>query len=81
MARSKISSRGQTVIPKPLRDLLNLHTGDEVEFIVREDGDVVIKPATVDVTELEGALHRPGQKPVTIRQMKKAVRARAGKIT
>jgi len=31
------------------------------------------KPATLDVKELEGILHRPGMKAISTKNMKKAV--------
>ena len=79
MPTSKLSSKGQTVIPKPIREHLGVGPGDEVDFIVRDDGEVVIRPATIDVRELFGLLDRPGQKPVSIEEMKEAIRSRFGR--
>lgn len=76
MARATVSSRGQTVIPKPVRDHLGLRPGDEVEFLVRDDGEVLVKPATEDVRKLKGILHRAGRKPVSLRAMREAIRRR-----
>ncbi len=39
MESSRISNNGQVVIPKIIRDHLNLHDGDDVVFI--EENDVV----------------------------------------
>ena len=71
-----MSSRGQAVIPKPVREHLGLRPGDEVEFIVRDDGEVLVKPATEDVRKLKGLLHRAGGKPVSLRAMNAAIRRR-----
>lgn len=76
MAKATVSSRGQTVIPKPVREHLGLHPGDEVEFVMRDDGEVLLKPATEDVRKLKGILHRPGRKPVSLRAMNAAIRRR-----
>ena len=43
MASSTISSKGQTTLPKEIRDYLNLNVGDEIEFIILPDGDIVIR--------------------------------------
>lgn len=43
MDTSKISSRGQVVLPKGLRDALKLQEGDRVAF-VREAGGIVLVP-------------------------------------
>ena len=37
--------KGQVTIPKPIRDHLGLAPGDEVEFAVDPDGQVVLRKA------------------------------------
>ena len=76
MPASLITAKGQTTIPKKIRSHLNLRPGDRIEFVVEEDGKVVLEPATHDIHELEGILHRPGMKAVSTDDMKKAVRKR-----
>lgn len=75
MPVSQITVKGQTTIPKKIRDYLKLHTGDRVDFVI-EDGKVVLKPSNLDVKELEGILHRPGMKAVSTEEMKQAIRKR-----
>lgn len=43
--RSKVGPKGQTVIPKPVREELGLKAGDDV-FIHTEGGRAVLEPAT-----------------------------------
>lgn len=76
MPASLITSKGQTTIPKKIREYLHLQPGDRVDFVVDEQGKVILEPATLDVTELEGILHRPGMKAVSTEGMKKAVKER-----
>ncbi|HHN64694.1 MAG TPA: AbrB/MazE/SpoVT family DNA-binding domain-containing protein [Nitrospirae bacterium] len=76
MSTSLITSKGQTTIPKKIREYLNLQPGDRVDFVVDEDGKVILQPATVDVRELEGILYRADRKTVPLKEMKKAVRNR-----
>jgi AbrB family looped-hinge helix DNA binding protein len=76
MPASLITSKGQTTIPKKIREYLHLLPGDRVDFVVDKEGKVVLEPATVDVRELEGILHRPGMKAVSTEEMKKAVKER-----
>lgn len=71
-----MTSRGQTVIPKAIRDQLGLQPGDVIDFLVRDSGDVVLRPAVEDVRQLKGLLHRPGRRPVSIKQMNAAIRER-----
>jgi len=39
---SRITSKGQVTIPKPVRDLLGLKPGSTVAFAVAEDGRVTL---------------------------------------
>jgi antitoxin PrlF len=73
MPSSLITSKGQTTIPKSIRDHLHLQPGDKIDFVVEENGKVVLEPATLDVSDLEGILHRPGMKVVSLEDMKKAL--------
>ena len=79
MPTSTLTSRGQTTIPKPIREALGLQPGDRVEFLV-EDGQVVLRRATADITELDGMLGRSDQDPVSLDEMNEAIQrgAQAG---
>jgi antitoxin PrlF len=74
--RATLTSKGQVTLPKAIRDLLRLDTGDRVDFVVKEDGTVVLRPATVHVRELRGFLHRKGMKPLSVEQMNAVIRRR-----
>lgn len=76
MSVATITSKGQTTIPKEIREYLKLHPGDSIDFIIEKAGKVVIEPATADVKELEGILYKPGRKAVTVEEMKQAVKKR-----
>ena len=78
MPTSLITSKGQTTIPKEIRDYLHIQPGDRVDFVVGKDGRVSLEPATLDIRELEGVLHRPGMKVVSDAEIKAAVRKRFG---
>ena len=73
MPVSLITSKGQTTIPRKIREHLHLQPGDKIDFIVEENGRVVLEPATLDVAALEGILHRPGMKAVSVEDMNKAL--------
>jgi len=76
MPTATLTSKGQMVIPKIIRDRLGLHPGDTLDFVVQDSGDVLIRPATDDVRRLKGLLHRPGRAPVSLEDMEKAIRRR-----
>ena len=77
MAEARLSSKGQLVIPKSVREYLGVHTGDRVDFVIRDDGEVTIRPATGDVSDLKGILPKPAR-AVSLERMQEAIRARAG---
>jgi AbrB family looped-hinge helix DNA binding protein len=78
MATATLTSKGQLVIPKPIRDYLNLHAGDTLDFMVQETGEVLMRPAVEDVRSLKGVLYKPGRKPVALDAMRQAIRKRGG---
>lgn len=79
MTTATMSTKGQTVIPKAIRDRMGLRPGDALDFIVQDSGDIVIRPALEDVRRLKGALCRPGRRPVSVQKMNRAIRERGGK--
>ena len=78
MSTSTVTSKGQTTIPKDVRRRLNLHPGDRLEFVIDEDGRVLVLPASVDAAELAGMLQRPA-KTVTVAEMNQVIRKRGGR--
>jgi AbrB family looped-hinge helix DNA binding protein len=80
MPVATLTSKGQLVIPKAIREYLHLQPGDRLDFIIRDDGDVVLRPVVTDVRELKGLLHKSGRQPVSIMAMQKAIRTRAERI-
>ena len=80
MAESTITTKGQCVVPKKIRDYMRLNPGDKIDFVIREDGEVYVRPVILDVRVLKGQLKKPGRKPVSLKEMDKAVRKRAGKF-
>jgi len=80
MPTATLTSKGQTVIPKAIRDHLKLQPGDALDFLVQGNGDVLIRPATEDVRRLKGFLHRSGRLPISVKQMNRTIRTRGRKI-
>ena len=81
MPSAILASKGQLTLPKPIRDLLRLRAGDRVDFIVKDDGTVVLRPATVDVRELKSSLHMRDLKPLSVEEMNAVIRRRAAART
>jgi AbrB family looped-hinge helix DNA binding protein len=54
----KITSKGQVTIPQAVREQAGLHPHSEVEFEVRANGDVVLRPVAVPVSTVRAAFAR-----------------------
>lgn len=78
MSSSTLTSKGQTTIPKDIRDHLKLRSGHRIDYVVEDDGRVVLKPATYDIRDLAGILRCPGQKPLSVEDMNRVIRQRHG---
>ncbi|MGQ0570533.1 MAG: AbrB/MazE/SpoVT family DNA-binding domain-containing protein [Armatimonadota bacterium] len=76
MPTSTITSKGQVTIPKHVREALRVGPGDKLDFLVQDDGRVLLQPATIDVASLKGILHRKGLQPVSIQAMHTAIARR-----
>ena len=68
-ADATLTSKGQTTIPKEIRDGLGIKPGDRMTFTLMPDGTVVMRAKTRRIVDLAGILHKKGRKPVTIDEM------------
>ena len=64
-----LTSKGQTTIPKEIRDSLGLQPGDRMIFTLMPDGTVVLRVKTRSVMDLAGLLRKKGRKPVAIARL------------
>jgi antitoxin PrlF len=70
MSVSTLTTKGQTTIPKDIRDGLGLKPHDQVHFTLLADGTVIMRAKKRSVTELYGALRISGRKPLKVSEMK-----------
>ncbi|MEO5806107.1 AbrB/MazE/SpoVT family DNA-binding domain-containing protein [Devosia sp.] len=70
--RSTVTSRGQTTVPKEIRDTLNVRDGTELVWIMR-DGHVTVEPRTRRLVDLAGMLGNPLGRTVSVEEMNEAV--------
>jgi bifunctional DNA-binding transcriptional regulator/antitoxin component of YhaV-PrlF toxin-antitoxin module len=71
MFESRITSKGQTTLPRQVRAALDAQPGDVLRYVVL-DGEVRLLKAQ-PVAALAGMLARPGQAPVSLDDMEAAV--------
>jgi AbrB family looped-hinge helix DNA binding protein len=67
-----ITSKGQTTVPKEIRDKLGLKPGDKIVWTV-ENGRVRLRAKNRSIKELAGFLRRPGQKPASLEEIDEAI--------
>lgn len=79
-----VTSKGQTTIPKPIRDALGIKTGDKVVFRLTEtskkEKNITIETIDSDkiIEELAGSLYSPNIKYVPIEKVRKIAYKKLG---
>ena len=68
-AAATLTSKGQTTIPKEIRDSLGIKPGDRMTFTLMPDDTVVLRVKSKSIMELAGVLRKKGRKPLSIEQM------------
>ena len=66
---STLTSKGQTTIPKEIRDSLAMKAGDRMTFTLMSDATVLMRVKSKSITELAGMLRKKGRKPVPVEQL------------
>ena len=78
MIQSAITSRGQTTLPKPVREALGVKSGDRVRYAILENNEVRIIPVQ-PLSRLFGSLQYDG-KAVSLEEMQQAIVEGAGRL-
>ena len=68
-ADSTLTSKGQTTIPKDIRETLGMKSGDRMTFTMLPDGTVLMRVKNRSVMGLAGSLRKKGQKRVPVEQL------------
>ena len=64
-----LTSKGQTTIPKAIRDGLHMKAGDRMTFTLMPDGVVIMRVKNKRASDLAGLLHKKGRKPVPVEML------------
>ena len=67
-----ITSKGQLTLPKEIRKILNLHSGNKVEFMIDSDGNVKMVPIKSSIKDIKGIVPKP-MKVVSLDEMQDAI--------
>jgi antitoxin PrlF len=73
MPTATVTSKGQVTIPKAVRDLMQIDAGDQIDFVVTERGEVLVRSVNLDVRELRGLLKRRVRRCVNVEEMNAAI--------
>lgn len=70
MGKSKVEKRGRVLIPKKIRDKINLRGGEEVSVELK-DGKIILKPlkSLEKIRELRGCVEESKIDPLEIKKM------------
>ena len=66
---STLTSKGQTTVPKAIRESLRLKPGDRITFTPMPDGTVLMRVKNKSVMNLAGSLRRRGRKALPVEQL------------
>jgi AbrB family looped-hinge helix DNA binding protein len=66
---STLTSKGQTTVPKAIRESLRLKSGDRITFTLMPDGTVLMRVKNKSVMGLAGRLRRRGRKALPVEEL------------
>lgn len=66
---STLTSKGQTTIPREIREGLGLKPGDRMTFTLMPDGTVVLRAKSRSLLSLAGSLEKSGGKALPVRKL------------
>ena len=68
-SESTLTSKGQTTVPKAIRESLRLRPGDRITFTPMPDGTVLMRVKNKSVMSLAGSLRRRGRKALRVEEL------------
>lgn len=72
--KAVVTSKGQVTIPVMIRTKAHISPGSKLDFQIEEDGTLKVRLLIQDVSQLKGIVKSKRRKPVSLREMKKAIR-------
>jgi antitoxin PrlF len=67
-----ITAKGQTTVPRDVRERLGLQPGDQVYWTI-EDGRAVLRPKNKSAMEVAGIFHDPQRAAMSIAELEDAI--------
>jgi len=64
-----LTSKGQTTIPKEIRDSLGMKPGDHMTFTLMPDSTVVMRVKRKSIADVAGLLRKKGRKALPVERL------------
>ncbi len=78
MSRSTVSSKGQIVIPSDVRKVLNIKSGDVINFSIKS-GAVYMETLTEGLDDIIGIVDGQGRN-ASLEDMERVIKSKGGKL-
>ncbi|MBC7940105.1 MAG: AbrB family transcriptional regulator [Chitinophagaceae bacterium] len=69
MSESTITAKGQTTVPREVRERIGAGPGTRLLWHVLPNGSLIVRAKTHSILSLQGMLKSPRGKPVTVEEM------------
>ncbi len=69
MSESTITAKGQTTVPRQVRDVIGAGPGTRLVWHVMPGGGLIVRAKTHSVLDLAGMLKSPKKRPVPLEDM------------
>ena len=70
MSESTVTAKGQTTVPRHVRDQIGAGPGTRLLWHVLPDGRLIVRAKTHSVLDLGGSMKSPKKQPVSLEAMK-----------
>jgi antitoxin PrlF len=71
LCQTTMTSKGQTTIPKEIRDSLGLQPQDKLNFSLLSDGTVIMRAKKRSIRSVYGMLHQADRQVISIEEMQR----------
>jgi antitoxin PrlF len=71
LCQTTMTSKGQTTIPKEIRDSLGLQPQDKLNFSLLSDGTVIMRAKKRSIRSVYGMLHQAYRQVISIEEMQR----------
>lgn len=78
--KTTVTSKGQVTIPAFIRKQAKISCGTRLDFNINKDGSLKVTLIHEEISQLKGMVKSKRRKPVSLREMKKAIRTASKRV-